>query len=147
MPTIGTSNSSSSQDITRNRQDVVLLLDGECLDVPNPRCRRRSSQASQRPRSTATHVPTGEKAQNPRGTRTLTSSTCPETLNQARKPCNSCGKDWAFGGRMWNDKDEERSSAMPLGVFTLHLFHVLIRVFSVGIVHLHGEALHDNVDS
>ena len=38
---------------------------------------------------------------------------------RARKPCNSYGKDRTFGGRMWNATDEERSSAMPLGVFTL----------------------------
>ena len=58
---------------------------------------------------------------------TLTSSTCaekkrslPETLihGSARKPQNNAGKDCTFGGRTWNATDEERTSAMLLGVLS-----------------------------
>ena len=52
---------------------------------------------------------------------TLISSTCaekkrslPETLNHG--PCNSDGKDCTLGARMLNATDEERSSALLLGV-------------------------------
>ena len=58
---------------------------------------------------------------------TLSTSTCapknrslPETLihGSARKPRMNAGKDCRFGGRTWNLTDEERTSAMLLGVFS-----------------------------
>ena len=49
---------------------------------------------------------------------TLISPTCAEKKRSFKNhgPCNSDGKDCTFGGRMRNLTDEERSSAVRLGV-------------------------------